>query len=722
MRAWVLGLCVLTACEGRVGEPGEGEPTGVVIRDRSGPQLVQVTCDTTTVVTRAPVTCRVEAKHPTGEPTRCRIDSPAGLPTIELGDCTTEARTAVIHFSAPGPVNLVITALDQHDRLASRTLAIEVTGLPNQPPNVTSLQASRMSGVAPLQTTLSWTSADPEGDAVTCAVDVGADGSIEFPSVDCATASRVLELRTPGSIPVKLIVTDSGGLTSERTVTLTVSPPTADLRIEKVEFGQSVMKDDLELVEDKPALFRVTVLANEPSLSAVVEVEAKQGATVLGTRRLEGPSVIPQVATPGDLSKSFRLMLPREWVAPGLTLSLKIDSNDAVLEADEANNARVVSPAVGQGNVLHLTAVPVVNAGLTGAPLDLEGAVTSIWPVKHVEAKTRAPYTYTGTLSALDTAGWAQLLGELAQVKGADGSGRSYFGFLKANFGGGVAGIGYVGQAVATGRDDSTTVAAHELGHNFGLNHAPCGGASGADPSYPYAGGKIGSYGFNGTQLLPPTQFVDVMSYCNPTWVSDHNYRRAQQHMDGSQAFDPAAVLPSIVLQDAALISGRSTRSGVSLGPVYRLRAAVTELASGGESLVRLTRVDGTELEVPVAWVETSEGDERHFFAIVPWPGELRRVALVTRGEEMTSRSATAAALAGDVKLIRIDARTIRVRAPAGVSIAVAHLGAERTTLTLGARGPDVLVRTEGLEGGVYEVSLSDGVRSARVELSPAAE
>lgn len=35
--------------------------------------------------------------------------------------------------------------------------------------------------------------------------------------------------------------------------------------------------------------------------------------------------------------------------------------------------------------------------------------------------------------------------------------------------------------------------AAHELGHNMGLWHAPCGLAQGSDPSFPYPGGFIGA-------------------------------------------------------------------------------------------------------------------------------------------------------------------------------------------------------------------------------------
>lgn len=710
MRALVVaGSFLLIACEGQVGELGDqGGSNTVVIRDRSGPELVSFTCSASTVVTREAFTCTVEARHPTQEALRCTLEADPSTPlgaNGELGDCST-ARTTSVRFSSPGVAQLTLTVLDAQDRAATRTLTVQVTGLPNQPPEVVGLTASRTTGVAPLQTTLSWRSTDPEGDAVTCALDVGADGTIEEPVVDCATWT--LALRTVGSIPVKVIATDSGGLTSDRTVTITVAPPTADLRIATVEFGQTVMKAGLELVQDKPALLRVTVLANEAAMATVVEVEAKRGSTVLGTQRLTGPAVVPLTATPADLSKSFRFMMPRAWVVEGLTLSIKVDPEDATLEADETNNAQVLTPMMGRDNVLHLTAVPIALGAQTGQPIDLDDTITALWPVKAVEQRTRAPYTFTGTLSSTSTQGWAQLLGELAQVQGADGSDRAYYGFIPGG-GGGIAGLGYVGQHVAIGLDGYATVAAHELGHNFGINHAPCGGAAGADPSYPYPNAQLGSWGFNGSQLLAPTSHVDVMSYCSSIWVSDYNYRKAQQHMEGSRTFDPTAVLPAIVPEDAVFISGRLISGGATLSPVYRVKAVPTAQVDS-DTRLRFTTVDGRQLEVPVTLMRPAEGDELHFFAVIPWPGELTKLSVSRAGVVLATRNESAP-LSAEVELQRVASNTLRVTWPGGATATIAHLGAQRTTLTIGASS-GVELRLDGLEAGQLEVSLSTGLKT----------
>ena len=76
----------------------------------------------------------------------------------------------------------------------------------------------------------------------------------------------------------------------------------------------------------------------------------------------------------------------------------------------------------------------------------------------------------------------------------------------------------------------------HELGHTFGAPHAPSGGASDPDPSFPsdaaHSGGKIGVWGWDPENaiLRDPTS-PDLMGYdwvYQPlnvsAWVSDYNY------------------------------------------------------------------------------------------------------------------------------------------------------------------------------------------------------
>jgi hypothetical protein len=69
----------------------------------------------------------------------------------------------------------------------------------------------------------------------------------------------------------------------------------------------------------------------------------------------------------------------------------------------------------------------------------------------------------------------------------------------------------------------------HEVGHNQGRRHIFCpnANAAGTDPSYPYQDGKTEGWGFGvrDFQLRNGNTHFDYMSYCNPTWVSDWQWK-----------------------------------------------------------------------------------------------------------------------------------------------------------------------------------------------------
>jgi hypothetical protein len=67
---------------------------------------------------------------------------------------------------------------------------------------------------------------------------------------------------------------------------------------------------------------------------------------------------------------------------------------------------------------------------------------------------------------------------------------------------------------------------AHELGHALGRDHSPCGIGRDYDRSFPYLGGLIGTWGFDGVALRDPDVFGDVMGYCEPVWISDYTFDR----------------------------------------------------------------------------------------------------------------------------------------------------------------------------------------------------
>ena len=124
---------------------------------------------------------------------------------------------------------------------------------------------------------------------------------------------------------------------------------------------------------------------------------------------------------------------------------------------------------------------------------------------------------------------------------------------------------------------------AHEVGHNFGLRHAPapCSPTiSGVDPHYPDPAGRIDTWGYGavaGTFLTPPIEMIapsktlDFMSYCPPYWTSEYHFRKA---LAGAGA---VAIAASVQAQSPSpresllLWGGVDTQGSLTLDPSFYL-------------------------------------------------------------------------------------------------------------------------------------------------------
>ena len=507
----------------------------------------------------------------------------------------------------------------------------------------------------------------------------------------------------PGTYPLKVRGT-SNGLTQEVPLTLQVqAPSTANLRILKVEWGQTVLKENLRLVKGKEALLRVHLVASPSaiSLNQPLAGAVYQGSTFLGNLSFTCPNPIPTSTAQGDLSTTCNATLPAGWAVPGLRVEVRADPNDQVAESDEGDNALTLNPSVGAGTVLHLTVVPVVHQGQTASIPNFAQTLWRIWPLQNISSTTRAPYTFSGTLSPSDGNSWSRLLDEIRLLRQADGSGRYYYGFVRVSYTSGIAGIGYIGYPVAAGWDYTSSapvVMAHELGHNFGRDHAPCG-VSG-DPNYPYPNGSIGTWGYDleSRTLRNPSERYDLMSYCSPQWVSDYTYEGAQNFLEQSPP------KPQSLPQEGLLFSGRIRGDEVVFNPPLRLAVA----PEGKPSPYRL-RADGVEAEVYV--LEDSEGT-LHFQARLP-VGAWNRVGLWRNGVLLKEAARGLEPQAEPTVELKEEGGFVRVRWTGYPYLSLMHVAEDgsRTTLGLWHRGGEARFPTEGLPpGGRFEVQLSQGL------------
>jgi hypothetical protein len=196
------------------------------------------------------------------------------------------------------------------------------------------------------------------------------------------------------------------------------------------------------------------------------------------------------------------------------------------------------------------------------APTDdtISDWINRIYPIHELNISFHSTYNFTGDLS--NGNGWANfggtgLLDRIKTVRDNEVPASSptiYYGLVSAGSslsdtwlptsGGIILGIGYIGIRASAGLDmqpwltsllnlpdyATSETAAHEVGHNLGRLHAPCAPNNTLpdklDPSYPYPGALIGELGVDVSEgvVLTPGDHYDVMSYCDPQWISDYTY------------------------------------------------------------------------------------------------------------------------------------------------------------------------------------------------------
>jgi Peptidase M66 len=169
-----------------------------------------------------------------------------------------------------------------------------------------------------------------------------------------------------------------------------------------------------------------------------------------------------------------------------------------------------------------------------------------LYPLARAEVSVRTePLPWTNKLDASGD-GWEEMLDAVGAARDADKADDEvfYMGLFRSRRslgeycrGGCVLGlapvIGRAGESglqfalsVGFGSNETPDTIAHELGHNLGRYHAPCGQVAGPDRKFPYDGGGIGAWGYSASskEFFDPDEYTDMMGYCRPQWISDYTY------------------------------------------------------------------------------------------------------------------------------------------------------------------------------------------------------
>jgi hypothetical protein len=164
--------------------------------------------------------------------------------------------------------------------------------------------------------------------------------------------------------------------------------------------------------------------------------------------------------------------------------------------------------------------VPDTSAAQIQAYRDM---MFAIYPTPQIDIQVHGAVAWANGIKP-DGTGWGDLLDGLAALRQqeAPASDAYYYGIFNpadsvGSFCGGgcTAGLGYVAgpgdasfrAAIGLGwQEVSEATMAHEIGHNHGRNHAPCG--TSGDPAYPHPDAQLGVWGYDlvhGTLFAPDT-------------------------------------------------------------------------------------------------------------------------------------------------------------------------------------------------------------------------
>ncbi len=181
-------------------------------------------------------------------------------------------------------------------------------------------------------------------------------------------------------------------------------------------------------------------------------------------------------------------------------------------------------------------------------------------------------------------------------------------------------GLGFTGEGV-------TMTAVHEIGHEHGRNHAPCGTNQGLDLAFPTQGAILDAWGFDliARTLVAKDTNKDFMSYCGPAWITAYTYSALLSRL---QTVNAAAMASRV---SGARGGGERARSGAPHAESYE------RIGVGADGT--LTWLAPLELDEPArgeqldATVTSDAGDEPVTAQYFPYSHGGGGLLLVPRGE-----------------------------------------------------------------------------------------
>ena len=397
-----------------------------------------------------------------------------------------------------------------------------------------------------------------------------------------------------------------------------------------------------------------------------ITVHSRTGSTRVEESILGSHRGIPVTFDVAGLDTSTPVVIPGSQLSPGAELVVELDPESAI-----PRSPRVPLRFPRQGRLeldvremppMNLTIVPVLvesgtDSSVLGWVRDADDApvefMRAVLPVGDLAVAVREPLKRSA--EPVGRAGWHSLLQDIDLLRTTEGGTGYWYGAV-GQVAWGIIGLAYIdGRRASAGIADAE-VFAHEIGHNMGLLHAPCGGPAQVDPDYPYSDGSIGVWGWDprtGEFREPATP--ELMSYCGggfrngpPQWISDYHFGKAMEHRlsaEGSSSATAAATADDRRASRLLLRGGVSPEGELRLDPAFVLDAPALTPGGGGPYRIRGHARDGRELfALNFDMTRDSQGGGGFLFLL---PFEAGRLAGLSRIE-----------LAGPEGSVALDGRT----------------------------------------------------------------
>ena len=382
------------------------------------------------------------------------------------------------------------------------------------------------------------------------------------------------------------------------------------------------------LVAGEEALLRVFVTAGRDNAERIPPVRASflLNGLLAHVANISGkPGPIPTKVEDGSLAVSANAVIPAEVVQPGLELIVDVDPHGTLDPglgvAKRIPETGLLPVEVHEMPVLDLTVIPFLwsadpdsailgqTAGMATDPdgHELLAETRALLPVGAIEVTAHEP-VWSSSNSAFE------LLDETEAIRVLEGGDGHYMGMMSGH----VTGAG--GVAAMPGRSNFSQpysgVVAHELGHNMNLAHAPCGGAAGSDPAFPYQDGSSGAWGYDweGRRLVRPNR-LDLMGYCWPKWISDYHFAKALRFRLADEGTSASAAVQT---QSLLLWGGVDGEGAPFLEPSFVVDAPrVLPDSAGPYRMTGRSAIGGIIFSLDFTMPTVADGDGRSSFAFV---------------------------------------------------------------------------------------------------------